>query len=330
MLGVMVEALIQATGVRVSYGQHEAVRGIDLTVYDGEIVAVLGTNGAGKTTLLECLEGLRAPTSGDIRLLGYDPFAHRAETRPAMGIMLQEGGFAGDLTVRETAQLWRAVNTRAGDVDAALEEMGLDHRAAVPVKQLSGGEKRRLDVVLAALKRPRILFLDEPTTGLDPESRADAWAVIGSLRAAGATIVLTTHYLEEAERLADRIIILHEGVIAATGTVAEVVARERASIRFRCPTSAILPPLRGEVRRAAVSPNQSVVEECPAGQDTVVVRTDAPQQDLLSVLLWAEEHGIDLADLRATPATLEDIFAAVVNSARSRAEAEAEAEAEAS
>lgn len=296
--------VVEAAGLRCAYGDFDAVRGVDLRAEPGEVLAVLGVNGAGKTTLLECLEGLRPPSAGQVRVFGRDPFRDRRGTRPRMGVMLQEGGFAGELTVRETVRLWSRLSTGARPVPEALDLMDLQHRADVAVAQLSGGERRRLDVAIASLKRPELLFLDEPTTGLDPESRAAAWRVVERLRADGATVVLTTHYLEEAERLADRVLVLQAGRIAVQGSVQEVLARERAHIEFAPPpgvTVAELPALAGTVEVDA---------------HRVLVSTDALQTDLMALLHWADRRGIALGALRAGQATLADLFFGVVEAAR--------------
>ena len=191
----------------------EAVSGVDLQVHRGELFALLGTNGAGKTSLLEVVEGLARPTGGTVRVFGKDPYRQRAQVRPRIGIMLQEAGFPADLTTIETARMWAGTLAAPRPVEEALELVALRGRADVPVSSLSGGERRRLDLALALMGRPEVLFLDEPTTGLDPESRRSAWDLVRGLLDDGTTVVLTTHYLEEAERLADRLAIMHGGRI---------------------------------------------------------------------------------------------------------------------
>ena len=200
----------------------EAVRGVTFSVRRGELFALLGTNGAGKTSAMEVLEGLAPPARGAVRVLGCDPCRERALVRRRMGIMLQEGGFPPDLTVAETGRMWAGTLSAPRPVAEALGLVSLGHRAGVAVRSLSGGERRRLDLAMAILGRPEVLFLDEPTTGLDPESRRRTWLLIRELLGAGTTVVLTTHYLEEAEELADRLAIMHQGRIVRTGTPAEV------------------------------------------------------------------------------------------------------------
>ncbi|MDP9644064.1 ABC-2 type transport system ATP-binding protein [Actinopolyspora lacussalsi] len=297
-LGDMFEEVVNVDRVRCSYGSFEAVRGVRFDIRAGELFALLGTNGAGKTTLLETVEGLRPATEGSVRVFGKDPWRQRAEVRPRTGIMLQQSGFAGELTVLETARLWRAMLPNAKDPRTALETVGLRHRERVRVKLLSGGERRRLDLALATLARPELLFLDEPTSGLDPESRRASWELVAGLLAEGTTVLLTTHYLEEAERLAHRLAIMHRGGIALSGTLSEVLSAESARIRFSVSARAPgLPELAGEVER----------------DDTgrVDIRTESLQPDLHRVLDWSREHGIHLSGLRARQASLEDVFHAV-------------------
>lgn len=296
----MTGRIIEATGLRCAYGTFEAVRGIDFHVGEGELVALLGTNGAGKTTTVETLEGMRRPTAGEVRVLGRDPFRQRSKVRPRMGIMLQESGFAGDLTVAETVLLWQDLSSRTSDADEALHLLDLAHRRDVRVSQLSGGERRRLDLLLATLGRPDVLFLDEPTTGLDPESRKAAWELIRGLIADGATILLTTHYLEEAESLADRLAIMHEGRIAVSGTIAEVLGGELATIGFDLAGSVAvaLPTLKGDVE---------------VSDGRVRIRTPDLQRDLADVLGWADTHGVELVRLRAQHASLDEVFHRVVD-----------------
>ncbi|WP_165985483.1 ABC transporter ATP-binding protein [Streptomyces sp. YIM 98790] len=296
----MSEQVIEVTGLRRRYGGpgpdgFEAVRGMDFTVGRGEIYALLGTNGAGKTSTVEVLEGLARPTAGQVRVLGMDPYRQRGRVRPRIGIMLQEGGFPSDLTVRETARMWAGCTTGARPAAEALDLVALGHRSSVRVKQLSGGERRRLDLAMALLGRPEVLFLDEPTTGLDPEARRHTWELVAGLREEGTTVLLTTHYLEEAETLADRLAIMRQGRIVLTGTPAEVTAAEPSRIRFRLPegVSAAELPLR---LRAA---------EEGAG---VEIRTQDLQGDLTRLLVWARDAGVRLTGLDARSASLEETF----------------------
>lgn len=280
----------------------EAVAGVDLQVRRGELFALLGTNGAGKTSFLEVVEGLARPTGGTVTVLGQDPYRQRAQVRPRIGIMLQEAGFPSDLTTLETARMWAGTLAAPRPVEEALELVALRGRADVAVSSLSGGERRRLDLALALLGRPEVLFLDEPTTGLDPESRRSAWELVRSLLDDGTTVVLTTHYLEEAERLADRLAIMHGGRIVQEGTVAEIVEAEpahvyldEASVR---PYLADLPLLPGES-----------LTRVDGG--TVAIATRDLQRSLAVLLAWAVDRDVTFGRIEARPASLEQAFLAI-------------------
>ena len=227
-------AVISASGLERRYGSHRhghlAVAGIDLEIRRGELFALLGTNGAGKTSTLEVLEGLARPTGGSVRVFGADPYRDRGTVRPRQGLMLQSGGFPADLTAREALRMWCATLSTPRPLDAVLEEVDLSHRASTRISALSGGEVRRLDLACAVAGGPELLFLDEPTTGLDPESRARTQELIARLRARGTTIVLTTHYLDEAAHLADEVAIILGGRVVEYGTP-EALARQAGSKR---------------------------------------------------------------------------------------------------
>ncbi|WP_433571784.1 ABC transporter ATP-binding protein [Streptomyces sp. CA-251247] len=288
--------VIRAEQVRRSYaGGFEAVSGISFSVPRGEIFALLGTNGAGKTSTVELLEGLARPTGGTVQVLGHDPYRDRTAVRPRIGVMLQEGGFPSDLTVAETARMWAGCTTGARPVPEALELVGLGMRAGVRVKQLSGGERRRLDLALALLGRPEVLFLDEPTTGLDAEGRRDTWELVRALREGGTTVLLTTHYLEEAESLADRLAIMHRGRIVTGGTPAEVTASRPARIRFLLPEGFPAGRLPLSLQAGAMGRR-------------VEIRTHDLQDDLGELLRWARESDVRLESLDARSASLEDAF----------------------
>ncbi|MGW0418682.1 ABC transporter ATP-binding protein [Streptomyces sp. NPDC003015] len=295
------EHVIEVTGLRRVYGGgFEAVRGISFSVARGEVFALLGTNGAGKTSTVELLEGLARPTEGRIRVLGHDPYTERAVVRPRTGVMLQEGGFPSELTVDETARMWAGCVSGARPPLEVLELVGLARRTGVRVKQLSGGERRRLDLALALLGDPEVLFLDEPTTGLDAEGRRDTWELVRALRDRGTTVLLTTHYLEEAEDLACRLAILHEGRIAATGTPAEVTAAQPARISFELPDGYFvgdLPPL-AELGVCGHEVDGNVVR----------LRTRELQRAATGLLVWAERAGIELRRLDVRSASLEEAF----------------------
>ncbi|MEU5657739.1 ABC transporter ATP-binding protein [Streptomyces sp. NPDC047737] len=290
------DAAIEAESARRRYaGGFEAVRGISFSVARGELFALLGTNGAGKTSTVELLEGLARPDGGTVRVLGHDPYRERAAVRPRTGVMLQEGGFPSDLTVAETLRMWAGCTSGARPPGEVLDLVGLTPRARVRVKQLSGGERRRLDLALALLGRPEVLFLDEPTTGLDAEGRRDTWRLVRELRDGGTTVLLTTHYLEEAEALADRLAIMHQGRIVTSGTIADVTAARPARIRFDLPEG--VPAARLPLSLKAAADGRRID-----------IRTHRLQESLHELLCWAEESQVDLQKLDARSASLEEAF----------------------
>jgi ABC-2 type transport system ATP-binding protein len=282
----------------------DAVRGVSFSVRRGELFALLGTNGAGKTSILEVLEGLERPSSGAVRVLGRDPARERRHVRPRTGVMLQQGGFPTGLSVKETAAMWAGTLSAPRPVGEALHLVDLAHRADVAVKQLSGGEVRRLDLALAILGRPEILFLDEPTSGLDPESRSRTWRLVRDLLDAGTTVFLTTHYLAEAQDLADRLAILHRGRIVETGTPSEVAASQPARISFGRPADGSLPT-------PAELPGAVSVDAAPLTGRRAVVVTHDLQASLRALLGWAAARGTVLTDLDARSPSLEEAFLAL-------------------
>ncbi|MEU7673720.1 ABC transporter ATP-binding protein [Micromonospora taraxaci] len=286
--------VIEVDRLNLTYGDFHAVKDLSFEVRPGELYALLGTNGAGKTSTLETIEGHRAPTSGTVRIFGRSPQDRRA-VRPRMGVMLQESGFSPDLTVRESVHLIGRLTRRTDDVDRVLDLVDLTDRAGRKVAQLSGGEKRRLDFATAVYGTPKLIFLDEPTTGLDIQSRDALWATVDRLRENGTTVVLTTHYLEEAQQRADRIGLMHGGTLHQEGTVSELTRTLPAVIRFElaAPVSTL--------------PSQAVV-----GHDgKVVIETFELQNDLHALLRWAQEHAVELRDLQAGATRLDDVFRAI-------------------
>jgi ABC-2 type transport system ATP-binding protein len=293
------DAAIRVSGLHKSYGEHEAVRGIDFEVGKGEVFGFLGPNGAGKTTTVEILEGYRARTAGEVSVLGTDPGAPTREWRRRIGLVLQECELNPLLTVEETMKLYSSFFPNSRPVGETLELVGLGDRHKVRVGSLSGGQRRRLDVGVGIIGNPELLFLDEPTTGFDPSARRDAWNMIEGLKDLGTTIVLTTHYMEEAQHLADRVVILREGQTVAEGppaTLGEQLGRE-TMIRFRS-TNGISPDQIASAvgRRAEVSGNQATIA------------TTNPQGDLYKLLRWAEDQGLELPDLEVRKPSLEDVF----------------------
>lgn len=309
----MTDQVIDVTDLRRVYGGgFEAVRGVSFSVGRGELFALLGTNGAGKTSTVELLEGLAAPAGGRVRVLGHDPYAERGAVRHRIGVMLQEGGFPSELTVAETVRMWAACTSGARPAAEALEIVGLGKRAGVRVKMLSGGEKRRLDLATALIGQPEVLFLDEPTTGLDAEGRRETWELVRALRDNGTTVLLTTHYLEEAESLADRLAIMHEGRIAAEGTIADVVAAQPSQVSFALPAGYFvgdLPPL-GELG----------VSEHEIDGGRIRLRTHELQRTATGLLVWARDANVELGRLDVRAASLEEAFLRIAREAEGAAE----------
>ncbi|MFI1657767.1 ABC transporter ATP-binding protein [Streptomyces sp. NPDC020472] len=300
------DVVIDVRDVRRTYGAgsrsaYEAVRGVSLQVRRGEVFALLGTNGAGKTSTVELMEGLAPADSGHVRVLGRDPYRQRAEVRPLTGVMLQSGGFPADLTVEEVARFWSRCSPPARTVPEALDLVGLTGRRTVPVKQLSGGETRRLDLALAVIGGPQVLFLDEPTTGMDPEGRRDTWDIVRQLRQDGTTVLLTTHYLEEAETLSDHLAILQKGRVVAEGTASEVIAGQPSRISFALPAG----------RAPESMPSLEGVTHRETDGRSVVLHTRDLQPVLTRLLNWAAEQRIGLEGLDARTASLEEAFLAM-------------------
>jgi ABC-2 type transport system ATP-binding protein len=287
----------------MQYGALEAVRGIDLDVGTGEVFGFLGPNGAGKTTTIEILEGYRARTGGDVSVLGVDPARATREWRDRLGLVLQSCELDPLLTVRETLSLFAGFYTRARPVDEIVELVGLRDKRDVRIGRLSGGQRRRADVGVALVGDPELVFLDEPTTGFDPAARREAWSMIEGLKALGKTVFLTTHYMEEAQHLADRVAILRAGTIVALGRPDELGEGLRAEtvVTFR----ALAPPDL-QTLQAAVDPAAVVVGP------TTTIRTDDAQRMLGRLLAWADEHRIVLEHLEVRRPDLEDIFLELV------------------
>jgi ABC-2 type transport system ATP-binding protein len=293
------DAAISVRGLTKRYDGREAVRGIDFDVARGEIVAFLGPNGAGKTTTVEILEGYRTRSSGDVSVLGQDPAAAERGWRDAIGVVLQDSEPEQYLTARECVELYAGYYSRPRPAEETLALVGLSDNADTLSRALSGGQRRRLDVALALVGDPELVFLDEPTTGFDPSARRAAWKVVAGLRELGKTIFLTTHYMDEAEYLADRIVVLAHGEIVAEGTPATLGGRDRsaATIVFTLPpglSAGALPP--------------RFVEAAARDGGLVSVRSDTPLDDLRALTGWAAEAGVDLPDLEVRRTSLEDVY----------------------
>jgi ABC-2 type transport system ATP-binding protein len=274
---------ISVRGLRKSYGPLEAVRGVDFDIEEGEVFGLLGPNGAGKTTTVEILEGYRSRDAGDVAVLGHDPGRPGRDFRERIGVVLQQAQLWPNLTVRETHAAFAGYYARPRDVDEVIELVGLTGKSGERVKTLSGGQKRRLDLGVALVGDPDLVFLDEPTTGFDPAARRAAWEMIRSLRSLGKTVLLTTHYLDEAEQLADRVAVLREGKIIRVGTPRELTTGgSEVEIRYR---------LDGE---------------------EVLLRTSEPTRDLHRLTSEAVARGEELERLEVRRPTLEDVYLALI------------------
>jgi ABC-2 type transport system ATP-binding protein len=294
-----VDPVVSVHGLRKRYGQFDAVAGIDLEIERGEIFAFLGPNGAGKTTTVEILEGFRSRTAGEVSVLGVDPAHGDSGWRNRVGAVLQESNAEPGLTVRESLQLYSGYYLEPRDIDETIELVGLGAKAETLGQQLSGGQRRRLDVALGLIGDPELIFLDEPTTGFDPSARRTAWHVIDGLRDLGKTVFLTTHYMDEAEQLADRIAVIAGGQIVAEGTPGTLGGRNRmaATIRFTLPAGTFSDELPPELRALL------------AGEDgRVMLTTDTPLVHVRELADWALARGIDLPDLDVRRPTLEEVY----------------------
>ena len=269
---------VEVRELRKSYGDHEAVRGITFDIAEGEVFCLLGPNGAGKTTTVEILEGYRSRDAGEVTVLGLDPGRRDRTLRERMGVVLQHSETWPQLTVVETLRIYAGYYRNPRDVGEVIELVGLVEKRDARIKVLSGGQKRRLDLGLALIGNPDLVFLDEPTTGFDPQARRNAWEMIRGLRALGKTILLTTHYLDEAQQLADRLAVLRDGVIVTEGTPGELVASSRTEISYR---------ENGEVQ---------------------VVPTDEPTRVLHELTSRAVAQGRELEELEVRRRSLEDVY----------------------
>jgi ABC-2 type transport system ATP-binding protein len=303
------QAVISVRGLVKRYDRHEAVRGIDLEVTAGEIFAFLGPNGAGKTTTVEILEGFRARTAGDVRVLGADPADAHGEWRNRIGVVLQESEPEPGLTVRECLELYAGYYDAPRDVDSTIALVGLAGKRDARATQLSGGQRRRLDVALALIGDPELIFLDEPTTGFDPSARRAAWDVIAGLRDLGKTVFLTTHYMDEAEHLADRIAVIAGGEIVAEGTPQSIGGRDRMAARI----SFTLPA--GLATRDLPAGLRPLVE--PGERETVLLRTESALVHLQMLADWGLRSGLELPDLTVQRPTLEDVYLELIGQTRS-------------
>ena len=279
---------ISVRGLRKSYGALDAVRGVDFDIEVGEVFGLLGPNGAGKTTTVEILEGYRRRDAGEVAVLGNDPQRPGPDFRQRIGVVLQQSELFPNLTVREVHRTFAGYYRRPRDVDGVIELVGLDEKRGTRVKHLSGGQKRRLDLGVALVGDPDLVFLDEPTTGFDPAARRAAWEMIRSLRSLGKTVLLTTHYLDEAEQLADRVAVMREGQIVRVGTPRELTSADiEVEIRYR------------------------------RDGEEILVRTSEPTRVLHEITTAAVSRGEELERLEVRRPTLEEVYLTLVQEEQS-------------
>jgi ABC-2 type transport system ATP-binding protein len=294
-------AAVEVSDLVMRYGGRAAVDGLSLEVETGTITAILGPNGAGKTTTIETCEGYRRPHTGAVRVLGLDPIAQHAQLAPRLGVMLQAGGAWSGVRVREMLEYVAALHARPLPVEDLMDRLGLHACGRTPYRRLSGGEKQRLALATAIVGRPELVFLDEPTAGLDPHARRATWELVEELRDAGVTVVLTTHYLEEAERLAGFVYVLDRGRVVTSGSpTALVAAHSRDTIRFRAKPDL---DLTGLVARLPV---EFTVTEGPPGRYRVL--GEVSPHILAAVTAWCAELDVMPEDLAVGRHTLEDVF----------------------
>ncbi len=286
--------MIEISGLRKSYGDFEAVKGIDLHVERGEVFALLGPNGAGKTTTTEILEGFRERSSGSVSVLGHDPARGETSLKQRIGIVLQSTGVDPYLTVRETVDLYSGYFPTPRDIDEVVDLVGLAEKRTTRVNKLSGGQQRRLDVAIALAGDPELLFLDEPTTGFDPNARRNAWEIVKNLIAIGKTVFLTTHFMDEAQYLADRVAIISHGEIVSEGTPDTIAGRDKmhARVRFRAAGDAH-PPDLGQT-------------SLPDG--SFEIRADDATKPVNELTGWALATGTRLEVLEVSRPSLEDVY----------------------
>jgi len=299
-----VEAAISVRELRKDFGDVEAVRGVDLEVQSGEVFALLGPNGAGKTTTVEILEGYQTASAGRVTVLGLDPRHDRRRMLERVGIVLQETAVEQFLTVREVLRRRTACYPHPRDPDGVIELIGLGEKADARVRTLSGGQQRRLDLGMALVGDPELLFLDEPTTGFDPNARREAWDIVRNLTGEGRTVLLTTHYMEEAQALADRVAVIRKGVIVATGRPDSIGGRDTGTARIRF----VLPERVTDVAQLELGTVDPPTVSSADGRRVIEVNTDSPTALLYRLTSWAVARQIELESLEVARPSLEDVY----------------------
>jgi ABC-2 type transport system ATP-binding protein len=295
------EPAVAIAGLVKRYGERCAVDGLTLGAGRGEVTAILGPNGAGKTTTIEVCEGYRRPDGGTVRVLGLDPAADGRALRPRVGVMLQSGGIPPAVPAVEYLRLLARFHSRPNDPGWLLEVVGLSGVAKTPYKRLSGGQQQRLSLAAAVVGRPELVFLDEPTAGMDPQARHATWDLVSALRADGVAVILTTHFMEEAERLSDHVVIIDRGQAVASGSPAELTG-STGQLRFRAQ-----PGLDTESLLAALPPG-SAAKESPAGHYLIEVQGAVDPGLLAAVTAWCAERSVLPSSLKIESRTLEDVF----------------------
>jgi len=295
-------AVISVRGLRKSYGTFEAVRGISFEVHPGEVFGLLGPNGAGKTTTVEILEGLRQRSAGETIVLGYDPGLETRAIKDRIGVCLQATNLPDKIRVHEALALFGSFYSRNADQEKLLERLQLTDKRNEFYSKLSGGQKQRVALALALVNEPQLLFLDEPTTGLDPQVRLEIHGLIQELRDAKRSILLTTHYIEEAERLCDRVAIIDEGQIIEIGTPREIQQRTLGHSRIEIRCEQPLP--EAEANSFLLAEKHSFSED----RKSLTVDSTHPAKTIVELVKWIDQHGIDLADIHLKRPTLEDVF----------------------
>jgi ABC-2 type transport system ATP-binding protein len=297
--GTYAEAIV-VDNFSKSYGSRRVVNQLKFTVHKGEVFALLGPNGAGKTTTVETLEGYRTPDQGTIRVLGYDPIRNAHVLKPQIGVMLQQDGLYPGLTAREVLRLFAGYFQQPRNIDELLERVGLSNAAKTRCRKLSGGQKRRLALAVALIGNPALLFLDEPTAGMDPQARLTTWEIIRDVQQRGTTVLLTTHLMDEAERLADRVAIIDHGQLIALDTPAQLTGSQNANlVRFVAPAGL-------DCTKLAALPSAHKAEEIRPG--SYIIETAEVPVLLAELTAWLRDNHITLSELRVGHGSLEDLF----------------------